>query len=305
MPKIGIVGTGAVGGYYGCMLARSGCDVHFIVRSGFEHIAQEGFEIRSEKDNFFLCPAQVYRSASEIGPCDLVIVGLKATANDQFEALVKPLLHEKTEVLTLQNGMGNAEALAQWVPADRIQAALCFVCINRLKPGVIENYLPGYLSLAPLAEGGGAAADEWVTRFTHAGVKCNRVDSLDNALWHKLCWNIPFNGLAIVGGGITTDKILESEPLKRYAHLLMLEVRAAAAAAGYTIDDTFIEKQFRVTVPMGAYKPSSLIDYLEGRDVEIEAIWGEPLRRGKQLGVNMPYLESLYLQILHWVDSRE
>ena len=130
------------------------------------------------------------------------------------------------------------------------------------------------------------------------------VDSLDEALWRKLCWNVPFNGLAIAGGGITTDLILADQDLTRRARALMLEVQKAAAAYGIEIEDSFIDRQFELTEPMGPYKPSSLLDFLEGKPVELNAIWAEALKRGQNKGVNMPELNLLLKQLKERVSSK-
>lgn len=303
-PKVAIVGSGAVGSYYGCKLAQDHVDVHFYLRSGYEAVKANGFEIRYEDDSFYLQPAQVYPSTQEIGPCDIVVIALKSTANEMVPELLKPLLKETTLVLTLQNGMGNLEMLETIVPAERILGGLCHVCINRVSPGIIENYLPGQLFIGDYKSDSSERTMPIVKMFERAGVNCRYAESLDTALWKKLCWNIPFNGLAIAGGGITTDVIMKSDELKALARLLMEEVQQAARALDFEISDGVLQRQFDITEPMGAYKPSSLIDYLEGRDVEVEAIWGEPLRRGEAAGVKMPHVRSLYLLIKYLVQDR-
>ena len=123
-------------------------------------------------------------------------------------------------------------------------------------------------------------------------------DSLEEALWRKLCWNIPFNGLSIVGGGITTDLILANQVLRDRARQLMIEIQSAAIVHGVTIEDTFLDKQFELTEGMGPYRPSSLIDYQEGKPVEVEAIFGEALRKGNSKGVGMVALNKLYTELL-------
>jgi len=120
------------------------------------------------------------------------------------------------------------------------------------------------------------------------------VEHLDEARWRKLVWNIPFNGLAIAAGGLTTDRICADPRLATRVRELMAEVQRAAAAFGHVIADEFLQRQFEVTPAMGAYQPSSLVDFRAGREVEVEAIWGEPLRRAQRAGVAMPALAALY-----------
>ncbi|MEM9227885.1 MAG: 2-dehydropantoate 2-reductase N-terminal domain-containing protein, partial [Verrucomicrobiota bacterium] len=126
-PKIAVVGSGALGGYYGCLLARSGCDVHFLLRSDYVTVRDQGYRIVTPEDTFTLDKVQAYTDTGTIGACDLVVVAVKSTANDALEPLVTPLVDEHTLVLTLQNGLGNAEHLSQFVPATQLLAGLCFV----------------------------------------------------------------------------------------------------------------------------------------------------------------------------------
>lgn len=239
-----------------------------------------------------------------IGACDLVLVSLKATANDALPGLLGPLLGPATPLLTLQNGMGNVEALGRLVPSDRIAAGLCFVCINRLPDGSVRNMLPGHVRIASARGPAGPTAELCARSLAEAGVDCRTEDSLDAVLWKKLCWNIPFNGLSIAAGGLTTDRILSDRSLRARALELMLEVSDAAEACGFGFERKHVDWQFQVTEGMGPYRPSSLIDYLEGRDVEIEGIWSEPLRRGLAAGVAMPALTRLLEEIRERVSAR-
>ena len=302
--KIAIVGTGAIGGWYAALLATAGHEVHCLARSDFEVIRAHGLTIRNKGIERVVRIASATPDAGTIGPCDLVVVTIKSTSNHALPALVSPLLGPTTIVVTLQNGMGNVEALGRLLPAERIVAGLCFVCINRVAPAVIDTTLAGYVRMAAATGPINAAVDSCVTTFTEAGVDCQAEASLESVLWKKLCWNIPFNGLSIAGGSITTDLILANPALNERAYVLMKEVQAAAIARGHGFEDAHIKRQFVVTVGMGPYRPSSLIDFVEGRDVEVEGIWGEPLRRGLAAGVKMPETEKLVADIKSRITAR-
>src|SRR5205823_2194365 len=110
--KIAIVGSGAVGCYYGGALARAGYDVRFLMRSDLEVVRRAGLTIHSRGDTWQIA-AQACGSSAEIGPCDLVIVALKATGNAALESIIPPLLGPETALLTLQNGLGNERFLAE------------------------------------------------------------------------------------------------------------------------------------------------------------------------------------------------
>ncbi|MFA5079017.1 MAG: ketopantoate reductase C-terminal domain-containing protein, partial [Dehalococcoidia bacterium] len=116
--------------------------------------------------------------------------------------------------------------------------------------------------------------------------------SLLEARWEKLCWNIPFSGLCVAGGGITTDRIMADAGLRAAARALMEEVICAGNAdlarrGEKSIIDgkTMIESMFQKTSTMGAYRPSTMIDFVEGKPMEIDAIFAEPLRRARELNV--------------------
>ncbi len=295
--KIAIVGSGAIGGYYGARLARVGEAVRFLMRRDLDDVRRRGLHVRVLDEEFWLPRVQVAASTAEIGPCDLVVIGLKTTANDQLPRLLPPLLHEHTVLLTLQNGLGGDEFLAAEFGAERVVGGLCFICVNRVAPGEIVCTAPGTLSLAEFGRPASDRVRDLAARFTSAGVKTHVGDDLAALRWRKLVWNVPFNGLAIARGGITTDRILADPQLEAEARALMHEVIEAAAALGFSLPESLVGQQIAATRPMGAYKPSSLIDYLEGREVEVESIWGEPVRRARAAGAAVPHMEALYAEL--------
>jgi 2-dehydropantoate 2-reductase len=303
--RIGIVGTGAIGGWYAALLAEAGHEVHCLARTDSKTIQDNGLTIRNKGQERIIRVASASPDAGTIGPCDLIVVTIKSTSNHALPELVRPLLGPTSIVVTLQNGMGNVEALAKLLPVERVVAGLCFVCINRLAPAVIDTSLAGYVRMAAATGPINTAVETCVTTFAGAGVDCQAEASLESVLWKKLCWNIPFNGLSIAGGSITTDLILANPALNERAYVLMKEVQAAAVARGHGFEDTHIKRQFVVTVGMGPYRPSSLIDFVEGRDVEVEGIWGEPLRRGLAAGVQMPETEKLVAEIKARIAARK
>lgn len=293
--KIAVVGAGAVGAYHGIRLVKAGQDVRFLLRSDYDVVRERGFELRNRGETSVVS-VKAYRTPEEIGPCDLVLIALKTTANHQYAQLLTPLVGPGTILLTLQNGLGNVEALGELFGAENVVGGLCYATINRLAPGVIAN-LGG--TRLWMGEGDGSTPRprilELVEMFCAAGLPAEAKDSLEETIWKKLCWNVPFNGLAIVGGDIACDTLLATPELVDLSWKLMRELQAAARSRGCEISDDHLQKQFDVTVRCGAYLPSSLLDYRAGREIEIESIWGEPLRRGTANGIAMPHLETLYL----------
>jgi 2-dehydropantoate 2-reductase len=296
--RIVIVGSGAIGSYYGSKLAYYGRDVHFLMRGDLYAVRKRGLHIRSKGENIHVAKVNCHTSTEEIGPSDLVIIALKATSNDALPALLSPLLHEKTALLTLQNGLGSEEFLAEHFDAERVLGGLCFVCLNRIAPGVIEHYDYGRVAIGEFRRYPQPRTHDIAWEFKRCGIVCSVIEDLVLERWRKLVWNIPLNGLSVVAGGIDTAAILADENLRRLTLELMDEVISIANRCGHVLPTAAALEQMKRTETMGAYKPSTLIDYLAGRPLEIEAIWGEPYRRARAAGIAAPQLESLYQQLL-------
>ncbi len=296
--RIAVVGAGAIGLYYGGKLAHFGRDVHFLLRSDYETVRRKGLRLQSRNENIHVAKVHVYRSTQEIGRCDLVIVAVKATSNPELPPLIAPLLGEKTMILTLQNGLGNEEFLAGHFGAERILGGLCFICLIRTAPGVIERFDTGRLAIGEFHGYPQARLHDIAWEFKRCGVVCSVVANLALERWRKLVWNIPFNGLCVAAGGIDTAAILADDELRQLALELMDETIAIAQACGHNLPTAVALDQMKRTKDMGNFKPSTLIDYLAGRPLEIEPIWGEPLRRAESLDVAVPRLEMLYRQLV-------
>jgi 2-dehydropantoate 2-reductase len=294
---VAVVGSGAIGLYYGGRLAAAGIDVRFLMRSDFDAVSRGGLKVESVHGDFGLPQVKAFRTAEEIGPVDLVMVAWKTTANRSLGSVLPPLLHEGTQVLTLQNGLGNCEAIAEITGPERVLGGLCFVCINRISPGLVRHSAGGRVSIGEWRPGLPGRAAEVASRFKAAGIPAAAVADLEQAQWEKLVWNIPFNGLSVAEGGVTTDVLLASPETEREIRALMAEVIVAAGALGLELSDRLIDDNIDRTRPMGPYRTSSMIDFTEGREVEVDSIWREPLRRAEAAGVPMPHLAALLRRI--------
>lgn len=309
--KIAIVGCGALGSYYGAKLWRDGQEVHFLLRSDFEVVRRRGVEIRSPEGNFNARP-RCARTPEEIGQVELVIIGLKTTANDQFPALLPPLVGPHTAILTLQNGLGNEERLATLFPVEQILGGLCFVCLNRIQPGVIEHIGQGRISMGEFQRWPEPRTHDIASMIRHAGIPCEVTDNLARAHWEKLVWNIPFNGLGVASSAglenflrssdivveklspcLTTDKLLSDPRWELLVRELMLEVIHTARAKGMNIAESFVDTLIERTRPMGAYRASTLIDFERGQMLELDSLFFEPLRQAEQAGAPTPRLKTL------------
>lgn len=293
--KIAILGAGALGCYYGARLQESGQDVSFIVRSEYGYLKEHGLEVKSLHGDISLPQVKVYRDSAEVGPVDLVVVAWKSTANAGFAKALPPLMGLDTVVVTLQNGMGNAEEIASIIPADRIYVGLCFICAMRAEPGHVNHLEGGNIQFAPFVPSpeGSEKARELSELFAKAGIKTRSFDAAEQIQWYKLVWNIPFNGLCLALGGISIAELYHNPENVARARRIMEEVVQAAKARGYTLPDDLVEFHLSRTESMGSFIPSSAVDYNAGRPIEYTAIWGDPLAKAHQAGASLPEWELL------------
>src|SRR5688572_591415 len=227
--SIAIVGAGAIGSYYGARLALAGMNVRFLMRSDLEHVRARGITLREKDATRRLEKPAVFARPEEIGPVDLVVITLKTTANSALPGLLQPLLRPDTAVLTLQNGLGNEELIASLVGAERVMGGLCYIGVTRESPGAITGFhTPGKMTLGELGRTAGERVRAVASMFASIGVGTRELDNLAEARWQKLIWNVPFNGLAIVGGGVTTETILATPALSVQVRPLMDEIARAA-----------------------------------------------------------------------------
>ena len=309
--KIGVVGCGALGTYYGARLTQGGHEVHFLLRSDYHTVRRQGVRISSWQGDCSAQP-QCANRPQDIGHCELTLVTLKTTANNRLVDLVPPLVGPKTLILTLQNGLGNEAALATIFGPDNILGGLCFICVNRIAPGCIRHLAHGKIVIGEYGRPLSRRLFSLASSFDKAGIPCTAVDDLDRAHWEKLVWNIPFNGLgvasaagleAVISGHmacsgrtfpcLTTDRLLSIPDWFALVEELMREIISTAEALGHTIPRNFAELQIKLTREMGTYRASTLIDFEKGMPLELQSMFELPLRKAAATGVATPRLRSL------------
>lgn len=309
--KIGVIGCGAVGSYYGARLGHSGQQVHFLLRSDYETVRRKGVLIRSADGDFRFHP-KCAKTPEEIGVCDLVLIALKSTANEALGKLLPPMVGESTAVLTLQNGLGNEEVLAKLVGTEKVLGGLCFVCLNRIQPGVIQHIAHGAIVMGEFKRWPEPRTHDIAGLIRHAGVPCKVTDSLERAHWEKLVWNVPFNGLGVASAAgydavmsgilpanakhglcLQSDKLLADSKWENLVRELMMEIINSANALGLKLPMETADKQISRTRDMGAYKASTLLDFENGLPLELNALFFEPLRQAQKAKVAVPRLTAL------------
>lgn len=299
--RYAVVGTGALGGFYGGMLAKAGNEVHFLVHSDYEWIKLHGLRVDSVNGDFVLPEALVYKNTAEMPVCDVVLVCLKTTSNHLLKTLLPPLLHPKTTVILLQNGLGNEALLSEQLtevgfPDCQLAGGLGFICSSKVGPGHIAHMDYGKLTLGSHTGENREVLMCVCEALIASGVPAELSDNLLLSRWKKLVWNIPYNGLCVVMNA-TTAELMQNPATYDLIRALMLEVVGAATSCHSNINDGFVKAMLESTLQMKPYAPSMKLDFNYKREMEIEAIYSRPLKAAAEAGFDMPKTRMLEQQL--------
>jgi 2-dehydropantoate 2-reductase len=305
-----ILGTGALGGLYGGLLARAGLDVHFLLRSDYAWVRQHGLRVDSPLGDFHLPAIQCYASAEhmaiEMPPVDVVVVAWKTTANGVLAETLKQICAPHTLVLVLQNGLDVESSAAACVGAQRVLGGCCVLCCNKVGPGHIQHVDYGRIAFGEYAQELSGSITPRMQRiaedFQRAGIDMQADEDLRNVRWRKLVWNIPYNGLSVVLDA-DTRQLMNDPESAALVEDLMREVSTAAGHCGNPIDEAHITKMLDDTRRMVPYDSSMRLDFLARRPMEVESIFGNPLRAALQAGYRPAKIEMLYQQLC-FLDRR-
>jgi len=294
--RYGIIGVGAIGGYYGSKLAYSGQDVHFLSHSDYQFVKEKGMQVDSCDGSFHLDQVNVYQHATDMPKCDVVIVGLKTINNHLLPALLSPLLHEHTAVVLIQNGVGVEADVQQMFPDVQLIAGLAFICSAKTEPGRVNHQCYGSINLANYSCQDEALFDNILKDFTNASIPAASVP-YDEARWKKAVWNMPFNGMT-VALNTRTDLLLKNPATRQLIRDLMMEVVEASRALGVSgVDEAFVEKMIQMTDEMTPYSPSMKLDFDFHRPMEIHYLYTRPIEIARVAGYRMAKLEMLEAEL--------
>ena len=294
--RYGIIGTGAIGGYYGAKLAHAGQEVHFLLRSDYEYVTQHGLQVDSCNGSFHLPQVNAYQSTLSMPQCDVVLVCLKSVNNAKLQSLLPPLLHARTLVVLIQNGIGVEEDVQQQFPGVQLAAGLAFICSAKTQPGVVNHQCYGSINLANYSCRDEALMQTVVDEFRQAGIETGFVE-YNEARWKKAVWNMPFNGMT-VALHTQTDQLLKNPSTRQLIREQMMEVVTAAQHLGVkNLDAAFVDKMISTTDAMTPYSPSMRLDYDFRRPMEIYYLYTRPLQIAREAGCPMPKLEMLEAEL--------
>ena len=302
--RFAILGSGAVGGYFGARLARAGQDVTFIARGRhLEAIRADGLQVRSAALGDFTARAAAESDTTRVGPVDVVIVAVKAYDNETAYPLIAPLVGPDTVVLTLQNGVDNVDQLARVVGEDRVLGGTTYVATAVEAPGLIVQ-TGVHRSIIFGEVFGGRGLTPRVQRLAEvlapADIQVTAVPDARTPLWDKFVYLVPFSGFT-GAARLPIGYIWTIPHVREMFYAAAREVAAIAAAEGVAISpDRFATLQDYMDHIPAATRSSLLVDLDQGKRIEVEALQGVALRRAARHGVPTPIVATLYAALKAW-----
>lgn len=302
--KIAVMGAGGIGGCYGGLLAQAGNDVTLIARGAhLAAIKEKGLQLIQPEGDFTVAVAAT-DDPSQVGSVDLVIFSVKAHQNSKAVPLIEPLIREDTTILTIQNGVESADELGQDYGAERVLPGSAYLLSNITSPGVIKQ-----LSLVPrvaFGESNGDRSQRAVAirdSFCEANIEAELSDDISKALWSKLLYNSPANGMASAARLSPRDLIEYPHGAAMFRSAIQ-EVANVGTAYGIPFgqDDVQGAMDLITARPMGA-RGSMQADLEAGRPLELEAIVGSVGRIGRKVNVPTPIFDMLYTLLLPHIDG--
>jgi 2-dehydropantoate 2-reductase len=306
-PSVLIVGAGAIGAFYGAVLARSGARVSVVSRSDHDVVRDAGFRIRSPTlGDWQFMPATCYRDVSDCRESfDYVVLAVKVLPDVDRIALLRPAVGPDSRIVLIQNGVDIEPEIATAFPSNELISTLAFVALSREGPGVIHHQSLGRLTVGTYPSGASEHAHELVRLVKAANVDARISTDIVSARWEKAVWNAVFNPFSILGGVLTTADMLNTSAGEHFVHRCMTEICATAAAVGKPQAPDLIDKQIAGTKKMPPYKTSMALDYEQGRPLELEAILGSVICAARGANLAVPTLESLYALSKVVVNARD
>jgi 2-dehydropantoate 2-reductase len=292
-PRVAVIGAGAVGGYFGGMLARAGEPVVMVGRAPFvETVKKDGLVLDTVKFKETVRVEATTELAAARG-ADIVLFCVKTTDTAETSRALVPLLSADAIVVSMQNGVDNVEQIRN---ASGIEAlgAVVYVAASVTQPGTVKHVGRGDLVVGPR----NARTERVSALFERAGVPCRISDNIEGDLWTKLVWNCALNAVSALGRA-KYGQITASNDARKVVEDAVYEVLAVAHAAnihppGLEDPKAALAGAWKIAAQMSEALSSTGQDMNRGKRTEIESLNGYISRRGAQLGVPTPVNHTLY-----------
>jgi 2-dehydropantoate 2-reductase len=303
--RIGVVGAGGVGGYYGGRLAQAGNEVGFVARG--EHLAairEQGLRVRAH-DGEFTVRVEASADPAEIGACYAVLFCVKSYDTQEAADLLPPLVKPTTAVLSLQNGIDNEEKIAERIGPGHVLGGVSFILTHVAEPGVIEQ--TGNVQRIVFGELDGARSERakaLLAALQRAGVDTELSGDIRTVLWDKYAYLCALAGLT-AATRLPIDELLRVRETRDLFRQMMREVVEVARAEGIPLTDDLVDQKTAFSEQLAPGSFSSLHhDLTTGRRLELDALHGELTRRAARHRISVPVSETIYALLRPWELAR-
>lgn len=296
--KIGVVGVGAVGGYFGARLAAASSEVHFQARGrSLAAIRQGGLRIDSVLGDVVLTPNETLATdePSDIGPCDVVLFSVKSYDTDGAADLLAPLLHDQTAIISLQNGIDNEQRIAERIGSKHVVGGVAYLFAHRAAPGHIRHTGgPAKIVFGELNGERSPRLNDFLAECRRAGIAAEIADDIASALWSKFVFICAQAGLTTAARQ-PIGRIRQTAETWTLFRTVLEEAAAVGRAEGALLPPNLVQHHLAFAMALEPHGRSSMYDDLvAGRRLELEALLGEVVRRGARAGVPTPVVEVIY-----------
>ncbi len=293
--RIAVMGTGAVGGYFGAKLAVAGHDLAFVARGRhLKALAANGLKVISPNGDCLNIKNVLFTDdATKIGTVDVILFCVKSYDTEAAAQQIEALVSNRTDIVSLQNGIDNPEKLARVFDAGQIFPAVVYVGAQLTSPGVITHSNGGRIVFGQSDGGNREALKLLQQSLQDAGIPCEISAAIQTMQWTKLLWNVPFCAISALARA-NVKQIVESESLSNLALDCMAEVQAAARVRDIELRREQFDEIMTFSRTLGEFKPSMLQDLEAGKPLEYEAFNGIVMRTLRQAGMAAPINEAFY-----------
>jgi 2-dehydropantoate 2-reductase len=301
--RIGVMGAGAVGAYFGAKLAAAGHDLAFISRG--EHLgamARQGLGIISPNGNLHIRSAVFSADPAAAGIVDMILFCVKSYDTETAAETLGPMIGDQTTILSLQNGVDNPEKIARKWGARRTLAGVVYIAGQISAPGVMLHSAGGKIIFGQLDGGANETTNLVAQTLVGADIASELSRDIQKVQWTKLLWNAPFCAISCLIRA-NMKQIVESEMLIRLALDCMIEVQSAALTSGIKLSDELLDQAVAFSKGLGEFKPSMLQDLEAGKPLEYEALNGIVVKILQQAGKRAPINQTFYA-LLQCLDKK-
>lgn len=290
--RVLVVGVGAVGGFYGALLAKAGLDLFFIARGETLEVLKKGGITIETPSGRFTVPVQASSNVRDAGERDLILICVKSYDTESVARMIEPALHSGSVVVSLQNGIGNVETIGSIIGEERVFCGVLFLSSDRIAPATVRYLGVSSIRLGRFRGGSDPRLEKVRELFEEAGIDCVIHPEIEAELWKKLIWNASFNGVTTLTRK-TVGECLATESGRELIRTAMDEVVSVLEKKGIPVDPTLIETWMEGE-GIEEFRTSMLQDRLRGNRLEHEAIYRPLLKEAARFGIRVPVLESFY-----------